>query len=123
MKAKVTAAVILLVLCVGVWCNTLHLDKTIDEITEDIKDFEIGDDAASASIRAREIFENFKRKETYISTTVNHNDLTDIEALMSEMIGCLEAEMTDEARVAKSRLIDTLGHLRRLSGVNIDSIL
>ncbi len=123
MKSKIAAAVILIGLLLGVTANALFLDKTISDITDNVNSFHIGDDSEDNILRARELFDNFKKKETYISTTVNHNDLTEIEELMSEMVACLSVDMTDEAQVAKSRLIDALKHLRRLSGVNIDSII
>ena len=123
MKTKIAAVIILVVLIIGVTANTLYLDKLITEITYDVENFVISDDTDDSTVRAREMFDNFKMRETYISTTVNHNDLTDIESLMSELVAYLSAGMTEEAEVAKSRLVDALGHLRRLSGVNIDSII
>ncbi|MBQ8879847.1 MAG: DUF4363 family protein [Clostridia bacterium] len=123
MKSKIAAVIILIGLLVGVIANALYLDKTISKITSDVESFVIGEDDADNAARAREMFDNFKEKETYISTTVNHNDLTEIESLMSELVACLSVGMRDDGKAIKSRLIDALGHLRRLSGVNIDSII
>lgn len=123
MKAKIAAIIILAGLTVGVILNTVYLDKTIADITAEVEEFRISDVTESAAAEAERMFDRFKRRETYISTTVNHGDLTEIEGLMSEMVANLKEGKADEARVTKSRLIDALGHLRRLSGVNIDSII
>jgi hypothetical protein len=72
---------------------------------------------------AEEIKESFEESEGFISLTVNHEDLTNIEVCYSDLIGYLSVGMTKEAEVTKNRLVDALKHLRRLSGVNIDSII
>ena len=62
-------------------------------------------------------------KELFISLTVNHEDLTNIEEGFAEMIGCLSVGDTAGAQITKSRLIDSLEHLGRLSGFNFDAII
>ena len=55
--------------------------------------------------------------------TVSHEDLTAIETGFSEMIGYLSVGDRNGAEVTKSRLLDALGHLRRLTGINIESVI
>ena len=69
------------------------------------------------------LYKDFKKKEQYISLTVNHEDLTDVESSFSEIVGAAKANDEEAFLTIKSRLIDALDHLRRLSGINIDSIL
>ena len=69
------------------------------------------------------IHEDFKSKEVYISLTVNHEDLTDVESSFAEIIGAAKANDEKAITTIKSRLIDSLEHLRRLSGISLDSIL
>ena len=124
MRIKIFAAALISAIIGAVILNTLFLTKTINDFSEKVTCLEISNtDIKGAEMNARETYSQFKDRETFMSLTVNHNDLTAIEELFSEMIGYLSIGDGDEARVAKSRLIDALSHLRRLSGVNIDSIV
>ena len=80
-------------------------------------------DTQKAEIEYSQIYEKFKSKETYIAITVNHEDMTNIEDAFSEVVGAAEAGDREGMITAKNRLIDALRHLKRLSGINIDSIL
>ena len=124
MKIKVFAVVLISLICTAVILNTVMLTKTINGFSERISALDISQsDVSRAEADARRAYEEFKERETFMSLTVNHNDLTAIEELFSEMIGYLSIQDADGANVAKSRLIDALSHLRRLSGVNIDSVV
>lgn len=70
-----------------------------------------------------ECYREFEAREKYISLTVSHSDLTDINTAFAEMIGAARADVREEIVILKSRLLNSLEHLRRLSGFNIDSIL
>ena len=124
MKIKIFAVVLISLICTAVILNTVMLTKTINGFSERISALDISQsDISGAEADARQAYEEFKKRETFMSLTVNHNDLTAIEELFSEMIGYLSIQDADGASVAKSRLIDALSHLRRLSGVNIDSVV
>lgn len=115
MKSKIFAVVGLLAIITFIIINDTTVSSRIDEITADIEKCESYEDARVAR-------EKFMRYERYISITVSHGDLTNIEDLLSEY----EAQMrdgSDDADITKSRLINALSHLRRLSGINIDSIV
>ncbi len=122
MKVKILAVLLLILVAGATLINTCVLLHRIDRITDTVYRLNTEESAESAEKNARAAFTNFRREEEYLSLTVNHNDLTDIEGLFSEMIGYLSVSDRDGAEVAKSRLIDALSHLRRLSGCNISSV-
>ena len=123
MKTKILAVVFLTVTVVAVIANTVALNKIITSYTEEVSRL-VTDPADEASApAARELFERFRSSERFVSITVNHDDLTSIEELFSELIGELEVGDADAAYVTKNRLIDALRHLGRLSGFNIDAIV
>ena len=67
-------------------------------------------------------FENYKRREKYIALTVSHSDLGVIEDSFAEIMGAISANDRESLIIAKSRLTEALSHVKRLSGINIDSI-
>ena len=121
MKSGIFAIASLLLVITLVSINSVMLRKSITEFIEDAEGLSVNDD--NAYKEAERIKRNFEFRERFISLTVSHDDLTNIEECYSELVGYLRADMLDEAEVTKSRLIDALLHLRRLSGVNIDSII
>ena len=80
-------------------------------------------DAESAAKEYKMLYEKFKRYERYISITVSHDDLTNIEEAFAEIIGAARAGNEIGLITLKSRLRDSLEHLGRLSSINLDSIL
>ena len=123
MKIKITAIITIILVMGSSLLNTLFLNKEIDRIISLTERLNLEGEPTEALNCALELRKIFTKSEQYMSITVNHNDLTDIEEIFSEMIGCLKVSDTDGARVAKSRLEDALRHLRRLSGINIDAII
>ena len=69
-----------------------------------------------------EISHEYAKIQRYIGLTVSHDDLTNIEEDFNEILGAIEADDEESLIIAKSRLIGSLSHLRRLSGINADSI-
>ena len=124
MKEKIIATCLFFFVICFVIINTIILNKQIGNLYEATEKMEISDSNIEDSEKsARALYEEFKKRETFISLTVNHEDLTSIEESFSEIIGYLSVNDTDGARVVKNRLLDSLEHLRRLSGFNIDSII
>ena len=121
MKAGAFAICVMTLVITLVSVNSFMLQKSIGELIDDAEDFLV--EGRDAYRNAEEIKRRFENRERFISLTVSHDDLTNIEECYSELIGYLKVNMTDEAEATKSRLIDALTHLRRLSGVNIDSII
>lgn len=102
--------------------NSVLLNSLISETITEVENAE-ENDTKKAEGEYEKIYKKFKVKETYIAITVNHEDMTNIEDAFSEVIGAAEAGDREGIITAKNRLIDALRHLKRLSGINIDSIL
>ena len=120
MKVKIAAFTIFVVIILSVVANTVILDKQIDDLSAEVKKIEIGDGAYQ---KTSALLEDFRQKESFMSLTVSHDDLTTIEECMVEMQVYLSQEDYENAKVAKNRLEYFLKHLKRLSGFNIDSII
>lgn len=101
--------------------NGLALESKIEATIEEVAS--INTQESGTKDEAEHIFDKFLKREHYISLTVSHEDLTSIEDCFCEMIGYLKVGDKDNAEVTKGRLINSLEHLRRLSGFNIDSII
>lgn len=122
MRAVKIASVIFTITIAAVLLNSFFLSKIIDEYKERIEGID-SEDTCAAYDDFSKVYEDFKKKETYISLTVTHTDLTEIEELFSSAIGAARAKDSDELEIIKSRLVDALQHLGRLVGINFDSIL
>lgn len=122
MKAVKIAILILVILTVSVYANSLYIGYITDNIAIKVENITV-DDIAKALSEFEKVFEEFKKAEKYISITVSHDDLTNIEDSFAEIIGAARAGNTVGVITVKSRLKDSLFHLGRLSGINIDSIL
>ena len=108
----------------AVAANTYVIDRKIYSLHESLAKVKIDADSTALAQKAvADIFEKYRSSETYISLTVNHDDLTNIEDNFAELIGNLSVGDSDGAAITKSRLLCSLEHLRRLSGINIDSII
>ncbi|MBP3606692.1 MAG: DUF4363 family protein [Clostridia bacterium] len=118
MKVKIFAILVLILILTASALNTHFVLKTIDTLTEAVEALPTDGTAEAAET----LFSDYKKKEGFLSLTVSHNDLTDIESFFSETVGYLSVKDADGAQMAKSRLLDALTHLRRLSGVNISSV-
>ena len=121
MKQKIIAVVLLLIVTAFVTINTIKINKEIKNMTEEVQAIDIS--SAEAIDKATEIFNDFKKMESYISLTVNHDDLTNIKDCFVGMIGYLSVGDIDEAEVTKDRLTSYLEHLRRLSTFTVDAII
>ena len=122
MKEKIFAVVTIVLVISAVTLNTLKMHQDIDEIYSAVNII-TNEDSEKAKKHAEEAYEVFRKKEPFIGLTVNHDDLSNIEEAFAEMIGFLSVGDVDGATVTKNRLLDALGHLRRLSGFNIDAII
>ena len=122
MKAIKIATVVFLLLTVTVTANSLyirHLTRTFSRELNRISIYE----SENAYQELNKVAEQFKHAEKYISITVSHDDLTNIEEGFSDLIGAAEAGMMGDVERIKNRLVDSIGHLGRLSGFNLDSII
>ncbi len=122
MKTVRIAYVIFVLVFALVFTNSIFLTNTIKAYENAIKEIDTSD-GKDAEAAVTELYKKFKKNETFISLTVTHEDLTNIEEMFSAMIGAAKGEDTAEIEITKSRLCDALSHLKRLVGINIDSIL
>ncbi len=123
MKVKIFAVVTLGITLSAVVINTIILRKQVNIVYYRIKELDLTESSNAALSISRDIYDDFKQKEKYISLTVNHNDLTNIENCFAELIGYLSVDDLEGAEVTKNRLLDSLCHLGRLSSFNLDSII
>ncbi len=121
MKEKILAVIILIAVVAFVIANTLIIEKQIGDVEKAVSALNTEDEGAAD--KARKIHEDFMNKERFISLTVSHDDLTNIEDCFVELTGYLSVGDADNAQVTKDRLTNSLEHLRRLSTFTIDAII
>lgn len=121
MKVKIIAALLLVITVWAALANTAWLGREIGLYIQRVDELRLTVEGADEL--AEDVFADFMKSETYMSITVNHDDLTNIEGLFSEMVGQLKVGDREGAEVTKDRLLDALRHLRRLSGINFDSVV
>lgn len=115
--AVIFAIAALLCVLVFVFVNTLLLHLTITRLEDRVE-------ATQTEYGAwAELYEKFLKSRTYMSITVNHDDIAAVEEEFAEILGALRIGDKEAAEIAKSRLESALGHLKRLSGFNLDSII
>lgn len=121
MKAVKIATVILIITVLAVLINSFIISGIIKKYESQIE--RINSEDSAVLEKYEKAYEDFKVKKDYISLTVSHEDLTSIEDSFSGAIGAARSKNSDELEIIKSRLLDALHHLRRLVGINLDSIL
>ncbi len=121
MKEKIFAVIILIAVVAFVWINTVIIDRQISKLADEVEMLDV--ESEDAESKAREIQEEYMKKERFISLTVSHDDLTNIEGCFVELVGYLSIGDAENAKVTKDRLKYSLEHLRRLSTFTIDAII
>ena len=121
MKAVKTAVILLLCSLAFVITNSILLTEIINGVLTEID--AAGDDITTAEESYSKIYDGLKDKLSYVSLTVNHEDLSSITDEFAELVGSARANDEEGFLAVKSRLISSLEHLKRLVGINIDSIL
>lgn len=115
MGSKIFAIFALVGILAFVGVNTYTVGRLVDEIIDCVCEADSYEDAMEAE-------RYFSECERYISITVSHEDLTNIEDLFSQYVA-ESYEGSSCASITKSRLINALSHLGRLSDINIDSVI
>ena len=121
MREKILAIILFALIILFVTVNTIVLNKQITEVIEDVDRLDLNEE--NSIDEAKILYDNFMKKQRYLSLTVSHNDMTSIEDCFVEMIGYISVDDIENATVIKYRLKNSLEHLRRLSGFNIDAII
>ncbi len=111
------AAITLVLITTFIVINTTVLSSTIKKLKEKAEETPLTANAFES------LHEDFLAARTYISISVDHNDIASVEEEFQEILGALAIGDKESAAIAKSRLCGALGHLGRLSGFNIDSII
>lgn len=115
--AVIFAVLVLSVIFTFACVNTLLLSRMIEDIENQVLE------AVPEYEDFAKVYDSFLRKRLYLGITVNHDDIATVEEEFAEILGALKIGDTETAKIAKSRLVSALGHLKRLSGFNIDSII
>ena len=121
MKSIRFAYAVFTILVLSVIINSFAVGRTISIISDELSTVSDSDIQAAKSEYAA-IYEKYQRYELYISLSVDHDDLSNVEDAFAEIIGAATAGDRDGVITTKSRLTDYLRHIKRLSGINIDSI-
>lgn len=119
MKVFTASVCALAAVTILVFMNSFLSAKLIDSVMEKIERI----DTDTTQDELYEISDFYMKRQTYLALTVSHDDLSEIEDIIAELIGSGAVCDADGVIIAKSRLISALSHLRRLSGINLDSIL
>ena len=120
MKTIILSYVILILVILLVIINSIIVSNSIDAIIEKLKNIP---DSVSEKEQYKEVFDDYIKIQHLFEITVSHDDLTNIESEFYEIMGAVNAEDSESLKIAKSRLIGALTHLKRLCGINADSIL
>ena len=123
MKVKIFAVAILVTVVGFTVFDTFFLQRQLGQLKESAERLDVSEENSKAEDEARALSREFMQKERFISLSVNHEDLTNIEEAFTELIAELSVGEYNNATVAKNRLVDAFEHLRRLSGCNIDSVI
>jgi hypothetical protein len=121
MKSVRFAYTVFLLLLIAVMLNSLLLGKIIDTLEYEVTKAE-EEDMSAAHSEYTNIYDKYKKYELYISLSVSHDDLSNLEDAFAEIIAAAKADDRSTLITTKSRLTDYLRHIKRLSGINIDSI-
>ena len=121
MKSVRFAYTVLVLLILAVVINMVLVKNSVGRLLDEVKAAE-EENTEKAALEYSEIYESYKERELFISLTVSHEDLSELEIAFSELIGAAKADDKSSLLIAKSRLTDRLWHIKRLSGINIDSV-
>jgi len=111
------ATVLLLAVVIFVTVNTVVISHLTSNFEKKAIGLVLSDDGVS------ELYSDFVKMRTYLTLTVNHDDIACVEEELAELMGAVKVGDTESAEIAKSRLVNAISHLGRLSGFNIDSII
>ena len=122
MRSAKFSMLFLIVLAAAIVANSLYISHVTKELAKKA-DAISTHDMQECKTEYMKLFSEFRRAEKFISITVSHDDLTNIEESFADIIGAAEAGVEANVIMIKSRLKDSLEHLGRLSSINLDSII
>ena len=122
MKTVKISVGVLLVLTVAVAANSLYINHLTNKFSSELENMSINNNENLAE-SLDTLFKHFKKAERFISITVSHEDLTNMEESFADIIGAAKAGSFEDVERIKSRLVDSIEHLGRLSTLNLDSVI
>ena len=122
MRAFRGAVCVLIILTATIFFNSVYIQRLTDTLAQKVEGVTT-DNIESAEQVLESLYEDFKSAEKYISLTVSHDDLTNIEGDFAEILGAAKAGDTESVITLKSRLVSSLKHLGRLSGISLESVI
>ena len=121
MKAFIAACTVTLVLIATVITCSVFVDRSIDEIYNALALLNVeNNDRLAEDVRI--IYIAFEKKERILGFTVSHGELTELGKDFSELLGAAMAEDEGAVTITKSRLEKSLLRLKRLYGLNLESV-
>ena len=114
---SVALLILLVILAIA---NTVLTNRWIEELVADVESLSI---ESSSKDSIERIEKAFDRLDLFLSITLNQNEIDEAKDDLTEFITAIEIEDEAAAKIAKSRLVDALRRLGRLSSVRIDSII
>ena len=121
MKSVIFAYIIFPLLLTLSLINSFALGNIIENIDAALSETDDSNPALAEEEYVR-IYEEYKDVELYVSLSINHDDLSNLENAFAEIIGAARAGDKESIIIIKSRMNDYLRHIKRLIGINIDSI-
>lgn len=121
MKSVIFAYIIFPLLLTLSLINSFALGNIIENIDAALSETDDSNPALAEEEYVR-IYEEYKDVELYVSLSINHDDLSNLENAFAEIIGAARAGDKESVIIIKSRMNDYLRHIKRLIGINIDSI-
>lgn len=121
MKSVKAATIALILLIISVFANSVLVAKTVNEFAEKLEKIDFSEAHSYEDLKI--LKSDFESARRWITLTVSHDDISYIEEAFADIVGAIDADEESDIIISKSRLINALRHLGRLSGINIDSIL
>ncbi|MBQ7314517.1 MAG: DUF4363 family protein [Clostridia bacterium] len=123
MKIHHVAILLLVIIALFVGINAWYITSTVDEYLATWQTLEAPEHVSGLLTDVRRLREDYTRFEEYVSLTISHEDLMNLRTALADLEGAAEGDDRAAFLQAKSRLVDALVHLRRLSGFTTYSIV
>ena len=118
MKTVRLSVIILLLIFILVNSNAIFIRKATDGLIGSLSEL----DGENTIEEYEVIYKRYQKNERLMSLTIGHDELCQVSDCFTELLTAIRNKNTDDAIIAKSRLIGYLEHIRRLSGINLYSI-
>jgi hypothetical protein len=114
MKAIVFSSISLLLTVSLVSANSVFVARLVDDTVAELEKADGAEDYAR-------VYRAYAKRERFFAISVDHAILRETDGIFAELTAT--DAYGDETDVIKSRLIDSLNQIKRLSLIGIDSVL